>query len=254
MKKILTKIFFKLQTILFGRLIQELIRLNEKNSLQNLIDDNSAKEVFLTFKEEFKKKILINDANSDSAREKMIKYNLSKIDYSKLRNDNKQYAILEFGVHKGNSINIIGKYIKDIKDLDITIFGFDTFYGLTEDWVGNYQPQGSLDLKGNLPKVQDNTKLIPGKIQETLVPFLKTINSKILFVNIDVDTYETTKFILRNIKDHIDKGTIINFDDFYNFPGWQNGEYKALIEELDKSKYEYLAFATKKGHVSIIIV
>ena len=136
-------------------------------------------------------------------------------------------------------------------DQNIKIVGFDTFTGLNEDWKGNYQAKGSMNLDGKIPNVQNNTSLIKGKIQDTLLPFLEKEKLKVLFINIDVDTYETTKFILQNLKSRLSKGTIINFDDFYNYPGWTNGEYKALKETFNDDEYEYLAFSTKKGHVSI---
>ena len=50
----------------------------------------------------------------------------------------------------------------------------------------------------------------------------------------DVDTYETTKFVLETIKPHLINGAIILFDELYNFEGWDVGEYKALTEVLIK--------------------
>ena len=70
-----------------------------------------------------------------------------------------------------------------------------------------------------------------------------TKNPKINFVHIDVDTYETTKFILNLIKPRLIKGAIILFDELYNFEGWDVGEYKALNEVFNKDEYEFQAFA-----------
>ena len=39
------------------------------------------------------------------------------------------------------------------------------------------------------------------------------------------------------------KGTIILFDDFYNFTGWDVGELKALEEVYNFDEYKYLAFS-----------
>ena len=47
------------------------------------------------------------------------------------------------------------------------------------------------------------------------------------------------------------KGTIILFDEFYNFSGWSVGEYKALIETFEEKEYKYLAFSHNKGNVAI---
>ena len=81
--------------------------------------------------------------------------------------------------------------------------------------------------------------------------FLGEKKPKIKFVHVDCDTYETTKFILKNIKPYLSKGTIILFDEFYNFSGWSVGEYKALIETFEEKEYKYLAFSHNKGNVAI---
>ena len=78
---------------------------------------------------------------------------------------------LEFGVYTGGSINLFSKQLKNINE---TIYGFDTFEGLTEDWLTHvFFPKGSLSLNNKLPKVAKNAILIKGKIQDTLDNFLK---------------------------------------------------------------------------------
>ena len=67
----------------------------------------------------------------------------------------------------------------------------------------------------------------------------------------DVDTYETSKFILTNLKKYLVDGAIILFDELYNFPGWRHGEYRALSEEFDRNEYEYFAFGADSSQVAI---
>ena len=82
---------------------------------------------------------------------------------------------LEFGVYTGGSINLFSKQLKTI---NASICGFDTFEGLTEDWLTHvFFPKGSLSLNSKLPKVEKNVRLIKGKIQDTLSSFLEE-NSK----------------------------------------------------------------------------
>jgi len=51
---------------------------------------------------------------------------------------NSNYSIaLEFGVWKGDSIRYFAKRIPSFK-----FFGFDSFEGLEEDWIGSRQPKG----------------------------------------------------------------------------------------------------------------
>lgn len=62
---------------------------------------------------------------------------------------------------------------------------------------------------------------------------------KIAFMHVDVDLYKPAKFILHNLKGHLSKNAIIVFDELADFQepqiytNWMDGEYKALIEEID---------------------
>ena len=100
-----------------------------------------------------------------------------------------------------------------------------------------------LILKKKIPDLPDNVIPVKGWIQDTLPPFLIEKDPKINFVHIDVDTYETTKFILDLIKPRLVKGALILFDELYNFEGWDVGEYKALTEVFKESEYKFEAFA-----------
>jgi len=165
---------------------------------------------------------------------------------------------LEFGVHLGQSINplskILSTYMVKEGDQIKTIYGFDGFVGLKENWVGT-SGAPHLDVGGEMPKVNTNVVLIKGWIQDTLKPFLNDHKQKkIVFVNIDVDTYETTKFILQEIKHFLIPGSIIIFDELYNFPGWEVGEYKALKEIFDDKTFKYIAFSEDSKQVVIEII
>ncbi len=156
------------------------------------------------------------------------------------------FYYLEFGVYKGRTINFFSNYVEKI-------YGFDSFEGLKENWLGTPAKKGLFNLNKKAPKVKKNVVLVKGWIQDTLKEFLKEKNPKINFVHIDVDTYETTKFILENIKPYLNKGTIILFDELYNYAGWDVGEYKALQEIFKESEYEYKAFESVGCQVVIRI-
>src|SRR5690606_16814666 len=66
----------------------------------------------------------------------------------------KDGAILEFGVFQGTSINFFGKVLKANKDKR-QIYGFDSFEGLSEDWVGTHMSSSTFNRNGVLPKVGD---------------------------------------------------------------------------------------------------
>ncbi len=155
---------------------------------------------------------------------------------------------LEFGVFSGTSINFFAKKIKK------NIYGFDSFEGLKEDWLGTSVTKGTFDLKKKIPTLNSNAIPVVGWIQDTLPNFLKEKNPKIIFVHMDVDTYETSKFVLEKIKPHLVSGGIILFDELYNFEGWDVGEYKALKEVFDDKSYKFISFSTDTSQAAIKIL
>ena len=143
---------------------------------------------------------------------------------------------------------------KQLKNINETIYGFDTFEGLTEDWLTHvFFPKGSLSLNNKLPKVAKNAILIKGKIQDTLDNFLKdNLKKKILFAHMDMDTYASTKFALAKIKPFLEKGSVILFDEFYGYPNWQQEEYKAFTEVFKENEYKFIAFCESEAAIQIL--
>ena len=94
-----------------------------------------------------------------------------------------------------------------------------------------------------MPKTNSNVTLIKGWVQDTVEKFLDEKKPKINFVHMDLDTYDSSKYVLERIKPYLVKNSIIVFDELYNYPGWDVGEYKALTEVFNENEYKYLAFA-----------
>lgn len=152
---------------------------------------------------------------------------------------------LEFGVYKGGSINYISNRIGDN-----IIYGFDSFEGLPEGWLPGYS-QGKFDEKGMMPQVNKNVILVKGWFNETLPEFIKGHREEqCAFINIDCDLYSSAKCVLSLLSDHIGKGTIICFDELAGQIGWQDDEYKALMEFMEETgkKFRYIACAFGGGH------
>jgi len=108
-----------------------------------------------------------------------------------IKNETKEddYTYLEFGVYKGDTANFFSKYVNKL-------YAFDSFEGLREDWVGSQSPAGTFNLDKKIPKLNTNVTPIVGWVQDTLDNFLEEKKPKINFVHMDMDTYETSKFIL----------------------------------------------------------
>jgi hypothetical protein len=156
---------------------------------------------------------------------------------------------LEFGVFDGESINLFSKQINNNN-----IYGFDSFKGLRDDWTGHNLPSGHFDRKGKIPKLEKNVKPVVGWVQDTLPKFIRDEKiSKVCFLHMDLDTYESTKFVLMELKKYLTKNSIILFDQLYNYPGWKEGEFKALTEVFQENEYEYIAFGKFSKQVTIKI-
>lgn len=144
---------------------------------------------------------------------------------------------LEFGVFKGVTINFISA-----NKPDKIVYGFDSFKGLPETWrTGFYET--TFNMGNALPKVNDNVRLIKGWFNETLPEFVKEHPEKCEFIHIDCDLYSSTKTIFSELRKHIVSGTVIAFDEYFNYPGWQKGEYKAFMEFVEENhlEFEYIA-------------
>ncbi|RZD41083.1 MAG: methyltransferase [Thaumarchaeota archaeon] len=147
--------------------------------------------------------------------------------------------IMEFGVLTGRTINHIARKLKSKK-----IYGFDSFEGLPDDWSGHYIPKFGLSQGGNMPKVEKNVHLYKGWFSDTILQYQKENTNDISFLHVDCDIYSSTKDIFDLLGPKIKSGTIIVFDEYFNYRNWQQHEFKAFQEFVEQTKieYEYLAF------------
>ncbi len=200
-------------------------------NLYNMIMKDAAESSLKYYKENIKNAVLFDGTD---ARFKVLEYALNKIKATPTN------LFLEFGVYKGKSINYCADILKDTK-----FYGFDSFEGLPEDWSGFNLAKGEFNIKEGMQSldIRQNIELIKGWYNESLPKFLKEVQGDISFLHIDCDLYSSTKTVFDNLYDRIKSGTIIVFDEYFNYPNWQNHEYKAFQEFVKKYnvEYEYLA-------------
>jgi hypothetical protein len=155
---------------------------------------------------------------------------------------------MEFGVFTGGTIRYIARQIGPR-----TIHGFDSFEGLPEAWSGFGLGGKSFDVKGRLPRVPDNVRLHQGYFDASLPPWLNDNPGPVAFIHIDCDLYSSTKTILELLAPRLVNGTVILFDEYFNYPNWERHEFKAFQEFVGARhvKYTYLAFARQQVAVRI---
>lgn len=158
---------------------------------------------------------------------------------------------LEFGVAWGNTLR---KFAGDGMN---AFYGFDSFEGLPEKWMSGYE-KGRFRAE-NLLSMPNNVELIKGWYDTTLPIFVERqdiINKKADFIHIDCDLYSSTKVVFENISQLIRAGTIIAFDEYFNYPGWKMDEFKAFQEYVKENhiQYEYLAYNDRGSQVCVKIL
>jgi len=153
----------------------------------------------------------------------------------------------EFGVNEGGTVSFIARQAPSA-----TIHGFDSFEGLPEDWSGNKMSAGFFDRKGRLPRVPTNVRLYAGWFENSLPKFVAEEKGPAAFLHIDCDLYSSTVTIFDNFADRIVPGTVLVFDEYFNYPNWQAHEHKAFEEFKKKSGLKFKAIAYSLQQVAFV--
>lgn len=140
---------------------------------------------------------------------------------------------LEFGVFEGVDLSFIADSLQKRK-CAARVHGFDSFVGLPEVWSG-YE-EGHFTCGGALPQMlagDDRVVFHKGWFEDTVPTFVSEFGGKpSAFIHADADLYSSTACFLTALMSNrmIVVGTVIVFDEFWNYTDWENGEYKALLE------------------------
>ena len=170
---------------------------------------------------------------------------------------------LEFGVWKGQTIDLISQYT------DNPVYGFDTFSGLDYEWsIAKEENMQSFDLGGMPLKsvipidpdvrfgpsgterpFKDNVEFVVGLFENTLSDFLRIKNRKISFIHVDCDIYESAKTVLESCLGYIKDGCIVVFDQLVNYEGYKDHELKALSEFISESNLFNIEWIGMNGKI-----
>lgn len=161
--------------------------------------------------------------------------------------DHPDELLLDLGVWAGWSTRLIS----DASGR--TVYGFDTFSGLVEDWpiddhtvikrgafsladpvARRFLRDTGVSLHDGVPDALGRkVEFIRGSTYETLAPFLaERPGAAIRLFHMDLDTYESCLHALETCKDRFVEGSILVFDEYLV----TNGEMLAFYEF--QSKYE----------------
>ncbi len=216
---------------LYPRLLHFLDGQNIERKLQELALEDTARFIQAN----------LSDVPAFKTDFEVLKHAMSK---ANLKDDG---LICEFGVFQGITINYLASLTTK------TVNGFDSFEGLPETWRPNFE-KGRFKLE-KLPEVRSNVKLFKGWFDDSLPKFLGDHKQHAAFLHIDCDLYSSTKTIFNLFRDRIRPGTVIAFDEMFNYPGWQQGEFKAFNEFIAETglKYEWLGYCCYFEQAAVLI-
>jgi hypothetical protein len=191
-------------------------------SLLGNVRVSAAVNAFLSTGKKFIELDGLSAAPQFPARDEMYEYVLKHIPQSGM--------CLEFGVAAGDSIRFCAK-----KRPDRTFYGFDSFIGLPETW--HEHGVGAYSQGGKFPPAPKNVSFVKGWFNESLPGFIETNRTEleangIALLHIDSDIYSAAKTIFDLLTPYLRVGTIIMFDEFWNYTTWEEHEYKAFMEFL----------------------
>lgn len=155
---------------------------------------------------------------------------------------------LECGVYFGRSLRLIAAKTPG------PVHGFDSFQGLPEAWHDN-EPAGAYTTAGRVPGIADNVTLHAGWFQDTLPPFFAHHSGPIRLLHVDCDLYSSTRTVLEHAYAGLVPGSLLVFDDFLGYPGYEQHEFRAFGEFASARKvgWELVAACLMGREVAIRI-
>jgi len=152
---------------------------------------------------------------------------------------------LEFGVGSGGTLRQIAGAAPAG-----TVFGFDSFAGLPEHWRSGF-PAGAFAV--DEPPDVPGAELVVGWFEETLPGFLAAHPGPVAFLHLDADLYSATTTVLDAVADRVHPGTVIVFDEYFNYPGWEEHEHRAWTEFVARTglRFEYLHLTADDEQVAV---
>jgi len=173
--------------------------------------------------------------------------------------------ICELGVFKGSGIFTWVKLMKLFKpNNDFKVVGFDFFekkdypkFKFNSDKkVQSDHIKDAITQKEIIKKCKDwgfkNLKLYAGDVKKTSKKYAnEDFGSRIALLYLDVDNYEGTLEILKNLYNKMAKGGVIVFDE-YAFKG--HGESDAVDEFFKEKKIKLKSFSWANSPTAFIII
>lgn len=156
-------------------------------------------------------------------------------------------SVLEFGGAAGHTLRSMVEALPGR-----TVAVFDVFTGLPEDWRSGF-PAGTFAQEG-LPEVP-GAELVVGMFEDALPDFLDRNRESAALLEIDADLYSATKAVLELVGPRPVEGSVVLFDEYFDYRGWQRGEHRAWQKFVDETKSLAFRYAgLTHDHEQVVLV
>jgi hypothetical protein len=160
--------------------------------------------------------------------------------------------VLEFGVWEGSTITQLRNSLPET----FKVYGFDSFEGLPEDWIGTNLTKGFFNKDGVAPVIE-GVEFFKGLFNDT-IPQYRQIAKPIGLIHVDCDLYNSSIAVLYGLRDYIVSGTVIIFDEWYynhvDIEEYRQHEQKAFYEWVNDFKIEYDLIDEIESERRIIVI
>ncbi len=106
------------------------------------------------------------------------------------------------------------------------------------------RPRGRMQV--STPPITTSAPRLPGFLAENQGP--------VAFLHLAADLYSATKTVLELVGSRLVTGSVVLFDEYFNYPGWQDGEHRAWMEYVDKTRLSFHYAGYTYDHEQVIVV
>ncbi|SDL97802.1 Macrocin-O-methyltransferase (TylF) [Geodermatophilus siccatus] len=150
--------------------------------------------------------------------------------------------VLEFGVATGDTLSRIAAKRSPAH-------GFDSFEGLPEDWRTGFTKGAFAQVAPTVP----GATLHVGWFEDTLPGSFAAHPGPIAFAHIDADLCSSTVTIFREAEDRFVAGSVLLFDEYSHFPGWEQHEHEAFTEFIERTGHGFEHLAYDSLHEQVLV-
>lgn len=156
---------------------------------------------------------------------------------------------LEFGVYSGTTLKIIAASREGG-----AVFGFDSFEGLPENWRTGFDVGAFSDsVDPAAPPDVPGADLVVGWFDDTLPRFLAEHPGPVDVLHVDSDLYSSAATVLRHVGPRLRAGSVVVFDEFFNYAGWEQHEAKAWQEHAAEHDVAFRYEAYTHDHEQVVV-